>query len=117
MPNEIKVLYGHVLTPIKSSDEWTSITSQQPLKHGERVLVYDSSTNELSERIGDGQTTFANLPEIILLYKPDIPNGNLIKWDAETKKFVDAGGSLGDISTALDELHTYAQNLVSGGES
>ena len=43
-----------------------------------------------------------------------IPHGNLVKWDAELNKMVDAGGSLGDISTALDELHAYAQSLIGG---
>lgn len=35
--------------------------------------------------------------------------------DAANKQYVD--GLVGDISTALDELHTYAQALVSGGVS
>jgi hypothetical protein len=64
------------------------------------------------------------LIEAIEIYDPtktlhtpsDIPNGNLVKWDAENEKLVDAGGSLGDISTALDNIIAIQKTLI-GGDS
>lgn len=64
-------------------------------------------------------------------------NGNWMIWDANTNEYVDTGISasqeervkkntedietlqtqMGDVETALDELHVYAQTLITGGAS
>ena len=54
--------------------------------------------------------------EAIATRADDFTEGNIPKWDAQRNMFVDSGVSLGDISTALDELHAYALSLVGGVE-
>lgn len=63
------------------------------------VATYQSNATDMSAMYGNGTTIYV-----------DTPKG---KKQAANKEYVD--GLVGDINTALDELHAYAQSLVGGG--
>jgi hypothetical protein len=90
-------------------------------------IVYDETFD--SVRLGEGtvivtnegteeQTatfTFAeNASQAVATRSDSIPNGNLVKWDAENKKFVDAGVAIGDIASALDNIIAIQNALIRG---
>lgn len=52
--------------------------------------------------------------EAIATRADNFKDGHIPIWQSETNMFIDSGVSLGDISSALDELHAYAQALIGG---
>lgn len=65
---------------------------------------------------GSPQTVGPLQDQAIATRADDFTEGHIPQWDAQRNMFVDSGVSLGDISTALDELHAYAQFLIGGAE-
>ena len=94
-------------------------TKNPVLEAGEPAIVSDAADGNWL-KIGDGQTPWNDLP-----YKKFTDAGNTVKADQSYNPKSENAQSgiaveqalnekIGDIETALDELHAYAQSLYGG---
>ena len=84
MPTTYQILLARVKQKIATEADWLALsTTLGPIFEGEQCFVYDVSGNPVNFKIGDGVSTFAQLPYFIAYYS-NITNLKSLFYLAQT---------------------------------